>query len=56
MLITSRTSGLVAASGEFRLNTSTGETSNPTLAITGDTAGIFVAIDEVMARPAMVVG
>lgn len=45
----------VLARGEFRLNTSTGETSNPTLAITGDTTGIFVAIDEVLARPALVV-
>jgi hypothetical protein len=32
--------------GEFRINTSTGETSNPTLAITGDTAGLFAAIEE----------
>lgn len=32
--------------GEFRINTSTGETSNPTLAVTGDTAGLFVALKE----------
>ena len=35
--------------GEFRVNTSTGETSNPTLAVSGDTAGIFVALKEVTA-------
>lgn len=33
--------------GEFRINTSTGETSNPTLAVSGDTAGLFVALEEV---------
>lgn len=32
--------------GEFRINTSTGETSNPTLAVTGDTAGLFAALIE----------
>lgn len=32
--------------GEFRINTSTGETSNPTLAVTGDTAGVFAALEE----------
>jgi len=32
--------------GEFRINTSTGETSNPTLAISGDTAGLFAALVE----------
>jgi hypothetical protein len=32
--------------GEFRINTSTGETSNPTLALTGDTAGLFAALVE----------
>jgi hypothetical protein len=31
---------------EFRINTSTGETSNPTLAVTGDTAAVFVALEE----------
>ena len=36
----------VGALGEFRINTSTGETSNPTLAIAGDTAGIFLALEE----------
>lgn len=33
--------------GEFRINTSTGETSNPTLAVTGDTSSVFVALEEV---------
>lgn len=32
--------------GEFRINTSTGETSNPTLAVVGDTAGLFAALVE----------
>lgn len=32
--------------GEFRINTSTGETSNPTLAVSGDTAGVFLALEE----------
>jgi hypothetical protein len=32
--------------GEYRINASTGETSNPTLAVSGDTAGLFVAIVE----------
>lgn len=32
--------------GEFRINTSTGETSNPTLAVSGDTAGVFVTLEE----------
>ena len=36
----------VYVSGEFRINTPTGETSNPTLAVTGDTAGVFVALYE----------
>lgn len=31
---------------EFRVNTSTGETSNPTLAVSGDTAGVFAALEE----------
>lgn len=31
---------------EFRINTSTGETSNPTLADSGDTSSVFVAIEE----------
>lgn len=37
----------VLVRAEFRINTSTGETSNPTLAVTGDTAGVFVALNEV---------
>jgi hypothetical protein len=32
--------------GEFRINTSTGETSNPTLAVSGDTAAVFAALEE----------
>lgn len=36
----------VIVRGEFRINTSTGETSNPTLAVSGDTAGLFFALDE----------
>ncbi len=36
----------VLVRGEFRINTSTGETSNPTLAVVGDTAGIFLALVE----------
>lgn len=34
------------ARGEFRINTSTGETSNPTFAFSGDTAAIFVGLVE----------
>jgi hypothetical protein len=37
----------VCPRGEFRLNTSTGETSNPTMAVSGDTASVFVALSEV---------
>lgn len=36
----------VLSAGEFRINTSTGETSNPTLAVSGDTAAVFVALEE----------
>lgn len=36
----------VIVRGEFRINTSTGETSNPTLAASGDTAGLFLALIE----------
>jgi hypothetical protein len=36
----------VLARGEFRINTSTGETSNPTLAVIGDTAAVFAALEE----------
>lgn len=39
-------SSAVFVRGEFRINTSTGETSNPTLAVSGDTAGVFVALSE----------
>jgi hypothetical protein len=48
--ITPQRSGNVAAArlvrGEFRINTSTGETSNPTQATSGDTAGLFFALVE----------
>lgn len=37
----------VIVRGEFRINTSTGETSSPTLAVSGDTAGVFLALKEV---------
>lgn len=37
----------VVGRSEFRINTSTGETSNPTMAVAGDTAGLFVALKEV---------
>jgi hypothetical protein len=33
--------------GEFRIVTATGETSNPTLAVSGDTAGLFLALEEI---------
>jgi hypothetical protein len=33
--------------GEFRIVTATGETSNPTLAVSGDSAGLFLALEEV---------
>ena len=36
----------VLARGEYRINTSTGETSDPTFAVSGDTAGVFVALEE----------
>ncbi len=39
--------GAVFVRGEWRINTSTGETSNPTLAVSGDTAAVFVALEEV---------
>jgi len=38
--------GAIAQRGEFRINTSTGETSNPTLANTGNTGNVFVALEE----------
>jgi hypothetical protein len=37
----------VIVRGEFRIVTATGETSNPTLAVSGDTAGLFLALEEV---------
>lgn len=36
----------VTIHGEWRINTSTGETSNPTLAVSGDTAAVFAALEE----------
>lgn len=41
----------VLVRGEFRINTSTGETSNPTMAVAGDTAGVFAALEEYDPRP-----
>lgn len=41
----------VLCRGEYRINTSTGETSNPTLAVSGDTSGLFFAIEEVTITP-----
>jgi hypothetical protein len=38
--------GAIAQRGEFRINTSTGETSNPTLNNTGNTGNVFVALEE----------
>jgi hypothetical protein len=39
----------VCVRGEFIIATSTGETSNPTMAVVGDTAGVFVALTDVAA-------
>jgi hypothetical protein len=39
----------VAVWGEFIIDTSTGETSNPTLGVSGDAAGVFLALKEVTA-------
>jgi len=39
----------VRTSGEYRINTSTGETSNPTHTISADTASVFIAISEATA-------
>lgn len=36
----------VLARAEYRINTSTGETSNPTLAVAADAASVFVALEE----------
>jgi hypothetical protein len=36
----------IAQRGEYRINTSTGETSNPTWAITGNTGNVFAAFEE----------
>lgn len=41
----------VLVRGEFRINTSTGETSNPTMAVSGDTAAVFAALEEYDPRP-----
>ncbi|MDP2131970.1 MAG: hypothetical protein Q8J79_14005 [Erythrobacter sp.] len=42
--------------GEFKIATSTGETSNPTLAVVGDTAGVFNAIEEFAAEAGPITG
>lgn len=42
------------ARAEERINTSTGETSNPTLAVSGNTAGLFFALEEVDASNSVV--
>jgi hypothetical protein len=42
----------VYVTGEFRINTSTGETSNPTQAVAGPTSGVFVALEEYTPSPA----
>lgn len=58
-ITTARTRSQNAASavcvrGEYRINTSTGETSNPVLAASGDTAGLFLAlIEEVIGTAAV---
>lgn len=41
----------VLVRGEFRINTSTGVTSNPTLAVSGDTAGLFFSLVETTPPP-----
>lgn len=41
----------VLVRGEFRINTSTGETSNPTMAVLGDTAAVFAALEEYDPNP-----
>lgn len=53
-LLTNRSRNNAAAvcvGGEFRVNTSTGETSAPTVAITGDDASFFAALEEYTAGP-----
>lgn len=45
----------VLVRGEFRINTSTGETSNPTMAVAGDTAGLFFALEEYDPKPVITV-
>lgn len=42
----------VLTRGEFKIATSTGETSNPTLAVSGDSASVFVALEEQDPAPA----
>lgn len=41
----------ITAKGEFRIVTATGETSNPTLAVVGDTSSVFVALEELVLSP-----
>ncbi len=41
----------VMARGEFLISTDTGESSNPTLAVTGDTVGLFFPFKETVINP-----
>lgn len=41
----------ITAFGEFKIATSTGETSNPSLAVVGDTSGVFCALIEGTSPP-----
>lgn len=53
-LLTNRSRNNAAAvcvGGEYRIATSTGETSNPTLAVSGDYTAVFVALEEYSAGP-----
>ncbi len=45
----------VVVRGEFRINTSTGETSNPTMSGSSDGAGLFIALEEYDPRPVITV-
>ena len=44
---TANNAATIAQRGEFRINTSAGETSNPTWAVSGNTGNLFVALEEV---------
>jgi hypothetical protein len=45
------TNDAIMQRAEHRINTSTGETSNPTLATTGNTASLFIALEEATPPP-----